>query len=62
MKKSFYLIILAVVCVYWGVTGFYIGTQYEKSNHYTDTHYIYKNKCFTIYKKAVLEYDCFEGE
>jgi hypothetical protein len=46
---------------YWGVMGFYIGTRYEKASKYTEKHYIYKNKCLAMYKKAWLEYDCLDS-
>lgn len=61
MKKSFYLIVLLIICIYWGGMGFYIGVKYEESNQYTEKHYIYKNKCLAIYKGAWLTYDCMDS-
>lgn len=61
MKELFYYVIISIICIYWGIMGFYIGTTYEKANQHTEKHYIYKNKCLAMYKKAWLEYDCLDS-
>jgi hypothetical protein len=61
MKSIFTYLVLTILMAYWGVMGFYIGTRYEKASKYTEKHYIYKNKCLAMYKKAWLEYDCLDS-